>query len=72
MRHIYNHRNSNGYVYRAVLAKANVFARMAPDDKAMLVSSFQTSYMGDKVGMCGDGANDCAALKQADAGISLS
>ena len=28
--------------------------------------------MGTYVGMCGDGANDCGALKQADAGISLS
>lgn len=28
--------------------------------------------MGKKVSMCGDGANDCGALKQADIGLSLS
>ena len=63
MRHLYNKRDIDGWLYRAVLAKANVFARMAPDDKAMLVSSFQHALLGQAIGMCGDGANDCAALK---------
>lgn len=44
---------------------------MAPDDKALLVTSLQ-KLKGEKIGMCGEGANDCAALKVADVGISLS
>ncbi|ULT97405.1 hypothetical protein L3Y34_005309 [Caenorhabditis briggsae] len=48
----------------------NVFARMAPEQKQLLVEHLQT--VGSTVAMCGDGANDCAALKAAHAGISLS
>lgn len=43
---------------------------MTPEDKMTLVSMMQKS--GKEIGMCGDGANDCLALKQADVGISLS
>lgn len=48
----------------------SVFARTKPNDKAKIVMAFQN--MGMKVSMCGDGANDCGALKQADIGLSLS
>lgn len=50
--------------------KAQIFARMSPDEKHELVSRLQT--LGYTVGFCGDGANDCGALKAADVGISLS
>uniref|UniRef100_A0A8C5C696 ATPase 13A3 n=1 Tax=Gadus morhua TaxID=8049 RepID=A0A8C5C696_GADMO len=47
-----------------------VFARMAPDQKTQLIEALQgVDYY---VGMCGDGANDCGALKRAHSGISLS
>ncbi|XP_061680113.1 polyamine-transporting ATPase 13A3 isoform X3 [Syngnathoides biaculeatus] len=47
-----------------------VFARMAPDQKTQLIEALQdVDYF---VGMCGDGANDCGALKRAHSGISLS
>ncbi|KAM3872209.1 polyamine-transporting ATPase 13A2 [Diretmus argenteus] len=53
-----------------VLVRATVFARMAPDQKTQLVKELQK--LNYRVGMCGDGANDCGALKAADVGVSLS
>ncbi|MPC19642.1 putative cation-transporting ATPase 13A3 [Portunus trituberculatus] len=53
-----------------VLHKGRVFARMKPDQKITVVETLQ--HLGHHVAMCGDGCNDCGALKAADAGISLS
>ncbi|KAF3031926.1 hypothetical protein E8E12_001710 [Didymella heteroderae] len=57
-------------VLREMLVAGQVFARMSPDEKHELVEKLQSiDYC---VGFCGDGANDCGALKAADVGISLS
>ncbi|KAL8901506.1 MAG: hypothetical protein Q9192_000520 [Flavoplaca navasiana] len=57
-------------VLQRMLVAAQVFARMSPDEKHELVEKLQTiDYC---CGFCGDGANDCGALKAADVGISLS
>ncbi|KAF9298618.1 hypothetical protein BGZ74_009293 [Mortierella antarctica] len=53
-----------------MLVKGQIFARMSPDEKHELVELLQG--IGYCVGFCGDGANDCGALKAADVGISLS
>ncbi|KAM7139017.1 polyamine-transporting ATPase 13A2 isoform 3-T3 [Macrochelys suwanniensis] len=53
-----------------ILIQATIFARMSPDQKTQLVYSLQD--LNYCVGMCGDGANDCGALKAANVGISLS
>lgn len=53
-----------------MLVKTQVFARMSPDEKNEVVERLQS--LGYTVLMCGDGANDCAALKAADVGLSLS
>ncbi|XP_029361895.1 polyamine-transporting ATPase 13A2 [Echeneis naucrates] len=53
-----------------VLMRATVFARMTPDQKTQLVKELQK--LNYRVGMCGDGANDCGALRAADVGVSLS
>ncbi|XP_061113654.1 cation-transporting ATPase 13A2 isoform X2 [Conger conger] len=53
-----------------VLMRGTVYARMAPDQKTQLVKELQK--LNYRVGMCGDGANDCGALRAADAGVSLS
>ncbi|XP_032633240.1 putative cation-transporting ATPase 13A5 isoform X1 [Chelonoidis abingdonii] len=53
-----------------ILVNGTVFARMSPGQKSSLIEEFQK--LNYYVGMCGDGANDCGALKMAHAGISLS
>jgi P-type E1-E2 ATPase len=40
---------------------SSVYARMSPDQKALLVNYAQA--LDYTVAMCGDGANDCGALK---------
>ncbi|KAI5790094.1 hypothetical protein EDC01DRAFT_616492 [Geopyxis carbonaria] len=60
---------SEDYINR-MLIRSQIFARMSPDEKHELVEKLQS--LGYCVGFCGDGANDCGALKAADVGISLS
>ncbi|XP_069039892.1 polyamine-transporting ATPase 13A2 isoform X2 [Lepisosteus oculatus] len=53
-----------------VLLRGTIYARMAPEQKTQLVKELQKiNYC---VAMCGDGANDCGALRAADVGVSLS
>ena len=60
----------NQEILKRMLVRGQVFARMSPDEKHELVEKLQSiEYC---CGFCGDGANDCGALKAADVGISLS
>jgi H+-transporting ATPase len=47
-----------------------VFASVLPEGKFNLVKAYQKN--GHTVGMCGDGANDAPALRQAQMGIAVS
>ncbi len=47
-----------------------VFAGVPPEDKFRLVRALQAAH--HSVGMCGDGANDAPALRQAQMGIAVS
>jgi H+-transporting ATPase len=47
-----------------------IFAGVLPENKFELVKAFQRG--GHTVGMCGDGANDAPALRQAQIGIAVS
>ncbi|KAG2425624.1 hypothetical protein HYH02_014997 [Chlamydomonas schloesseri] len=62
-----------------VLQRAGVFARMSPDNKRDLMLLLGSGidgvegcpHLGLRAGFCGDGANDCGALKAAHVGVSL-
>ena len=56
--------------FKYLILKTKIFARMSPAQKQLLVEKLQS--MGLTVGFCGDGANDCGALRASDVGISLS
>ncbi|KAK8247670.1 P-type ATPase-like protein [Phyllosticta capitalensis] len=61
---------ANPKILNELLVRGQVFARMSPDEKHELVEKLQS--IDYTCGFCGDGANDCGALKAADVGISLS
>ncbi|XP_063932470.1 polyamine-transporting ATPase 13A3-like isoform X1 [Zophobas morio] len=46
-----------------------IYARMPPDSKVCIVKAYRAA--GLVVGMCGDGGNDCGALRAAHAGIAF-
>ncbi len=55
---------------RVTPAEFAVYAGVFPEDKFRLVKALQAG--GHTVGMCGDGANDAPALRQAQMGIAVS
>lgn len=54
---------------RKYLMQVRVFGRMGPEQKVDLIRQYQAQ--GFIVAMCGDGGNDCGALRAAHVGVAL-
>mmetsp|Transcript_357 Transcript_357/g.813 ORF Transcript_357/g.813 Transcript_357/m.813 type:complete len:1571 (-) Transcript_357:629-5341(-) len=64
-----NKKNSGGGGLWDYLDSVVIFARMSPDDKERVLKRLK--QQGRHTFMCGDGANDVGALKQAHVGVAL-
>lgn len=66
----YDARNiTNDTDINQIVEENNVFARVKPEQKRMLISALKNN--GHVVAMTGDGVNDVLALKESDCGIAI-
>ena len=61
-------RNKDPELFKRIVHRGKIFARMLPEQKIELIECLK--QLGRQVIMCGDGCNDCGALKTAHAGES--
>jgi Ca2+-transporting ATPase len=62
-------KNMNSLQLRQVIRNVNIFARVVPEQKLLLVDALKAN--GEIVAMTGDGVNDAPALKAAHVGIAM-